>query len=78
MFKNLISQLGLDNKRFSSHSFRRGSATCALECGVPSEIVKLFGDWKSSAYLSYVDNIPTPVIHSCRNICAQKIVSSTL
>jgi hypothetical protein len=31
----------------SSHSVRRGGATWALGCGVPGEVVKLMGDWKS-------------------------------
>ncbi|XP_070174231.1 uncharacterized protein [Littorina saxatilis] len=42
----------------SSHSFRRGSATWALSCGVPVEVIKVMGDWKSSAYLVYLDQIP--------------------
>ncbi|KAK7485543.1 hypothetical protein BaRGS_00023231 [Batillaria attramentaria] len=42
----------------SSHSFRRGGATWALSCGVPGEVIKVMGDWKSSAYLAYVDQIP--------------------
>ncbi|XP_070173454.1 inositol 1,4,5-trisphosphate-gated calcium channel ITPR3-like [Littorina saxatilis] len=37
---------------FSSHSFRRGGAAWALSCGVPGEIVKVMGDWKSNAVFS--------------------------
>ena len=35
-------------------SFRRGGATSAVSCGVPGEIVKAMGDWRSTAYSCYV------------------------
>lgn len=41
---------------FTGHSFRRGGATHALHCGVPTEIIMAQGDWKSTAYLSYLDS----------------------
>jgi hypothetical protein len=47
-----------DRPDISSHSFRRGGATWALSCGVPGEVIKVMGDWKSSAYLVYLDQIP--------------------
>jgi hypothetical protein len=58
---------------FSSHSFRRGGATWSLMCGVPSEVVKLMGDWKSTCYLHYLDQIPDNVIDRYRLLCAQKL-----
>ena len=39
---------------FSSHSFRRGGATFAYLCGVPTEIIKLLGNWRSDCYLRYI------------------------
>ena len=37
-------------------SFRRGgAATWAVSCGVPGEIVKAMGDWRSNAYSGYVN-----------------------
>ncbi len=59
--KKLLLKGGHGNINVSSHSFRRGSATWALSCGVPGEIVKIMGDWKSSAYLAYVDQVPQHV-----------------
>ena len=44
----------VDPGRFSSHSFRRGGATFAFLCGVPAEIIKILGNWKSDAYLQYL------------------------
>ena len=40
---------------FSLHSFRRVGATFAFDCHIPSEIIKLQGDWQSDAYLVYLE-----------------------
>ena len=73
MLKSLVTQCGLDPVHFSSHSFRRGSAVWALQCGVPGEVVKVMGDWKSNVYLNYLDNIPQQVLDRYRNLCSQKL-----
>ncbi|CAC5387140.1 unnamed protein product [Mytilus coruscus] len=52
--KNIIEKIGLDPTRYSSHSFRRGGATWAFQCGVSSELIQLQGDWKSDAYKLYI------------------------
>ena len=51
----VLSKLHLDSALYSPHSFRRGGATFAFACHVPSEIIKLQGDWKSDAYLVYLE-----------------------
>ena len=53
--KQSLKSLGYDSSKYSGHSFRRGGATFALECGVPSEIIQTQGDWKSDAYKKYLD-----------------------
>ena len=58
---------------FSSHSFRRGGATWALSCGVPGEVVKLMGDWASSCYLRYLDQLPLHVLDRYRSLFATKL-----
>ena len=50
-----MSTLQLDPSNFSPHSFRRGGATFAFDCHIPSEIIKLQGDWQSDAYLVYLE-----------------------
>jgi hypothetical protein len=50
-----LSQLGFDCSQYSGHSFRRGGASFALECGVPAELIQAQGDWKSDAYKRYLD-----------------------
>lgn len=55
MLKRYLQALGYDCSNYSGHSFRRGGASFALECGVPSELIQSQGDWKSDAYKSYLD-----------------------
>lgn len=40
---------------YRGHSFRRGAASFAFSCGVPGELIQVFGDWASDAYLQYLD-----------------------
>ena len=60
-------------RTFSSHSFRRGVAAWALSCGILGEIVKLMGDWASTSYLRYLDQIPTSVIERYRLLFARQL-----
>ena len=52
--KHLASLVSLDPKDFSGHSLRRGGATFAFQCGIPAELIKLQGDWRSDAYMLYL------------------------
>ena len=40
---------------YSSHSFRRGGTTFCFLCGVPLPLIKVLGNWKSEAYLLYIE-----------------------
>lgn len=53
--KFFLSDLGYDCSNYSGHSFRRGGASFAFECGIPAELIQAQGDWKSDAYKSYID-----------------------
>ncbi len=46
----------------SGHSFRRGGACWALSQNIPGEVIKIMGDWKSTVYMSYLDQLPQPVL----------------
>ena len=61
MFKGLVKRCGEDPKYYASHSFRRGSACWALQCGIPEVVVQQMGDWKSSCYKMYLDELPVSV-----------------
>ncbi len=52
---SLISLAGASPKGFTGHSFRRGGASCAFAAGVPGELIKKHGQWRSDAYLRYLD-----------------------
>ena len=45
---------------FRGHSFRRGGTSWAFACGIPGELIQVFGDWRSDAYKCYLD-ISLPV-----------------
>ena len=53
--KTCIKAIGLNPKKFSSHSFRRGGATWAFRSNVPADLIKVQGDWASQAYMRYLD-----------------------
>ena len=58
---------------FSSHSFRRGGATWALNCAIPESVIRMMGDWKSQVYLQYLDQLPQNVIDRYRRVFAKQL-----
>ena len=54
IFKKGLRAGGVDEKSFSSHSFRIGAATEAHRCGLGVEVVKQIGRWESRRFRSYV------------------------
>ena len=53
--KECLSLIGLDTSKYSGHSFRRGGATFALQCGLPVDLIKVQGDWRSNACERYLE-----------------------
>ena len=49
-----LTEAGYKATSYSGHSFRRGGASWALQCGLPVELIKLQGDWNSNAYERYL------------------------
>ena len=45
----------LDISRYSHQSFRRGGATFAFKCQVPSVFITAMGDWLSDSYIRYIE-----------------------
>ena len=54
--KRLLHRQGIDFKLYSGHSFRRGGATFAFNCGVAPEFIKMQGDWHSDCYQLYISS----------------------
>lgn len=55
VFRTLVLETGRKAEEYSSHSFRRGGATYAFECGVPDHYIRMLGGWRSDCYKGYVD-----------------------
>ena len=53
--KASLARIGIDHTRYSGHSFRRGGATLAFSSDVAGELIRSHGDWRSAAYLSYLE-----------------------
>jgi len=53
--KAAVRAIGLDSRRFSTHSFRRGGASLAFRAGITGDTIKVLGDWQSEAYQVYLE-----------------------
>ena len=49
-----LDTLGLNSKEYADHSFRIGAAMTAAESGLEDSLIKLLGQWESSAYQTYI------------------------
>ena len=52
--RSILVSLGLPDKDYVGHSFRRGGASYAFQAGIPIELIKILGEWKSDAVLLYL------------------------
>ena len=64
-----LSTLGLDPKNYAGHSFRRGGASFAYLSGVPIEMIKALGDWRSDTVLFYLTMPLSVRLHSANMLC---------
>ncbi len=53
--RETLSREGCDPAGIMPHSWRRGGAQFAFSLGLSSETIRMLGDWRSSAYLRYLD-----------------------
>ena len=59
-----LSTLGLDPRSYAGHSFSPGGASFAYQSGVPIELIKALGDWRSNTILIYLTMPLTVHLHS--------------
>ena len=43
--RSCLRSIGLSPDHYAAHSFRRGGATWALQCGLATDVVRVLGDW---------------------------------
>ena len=71
---SVLQQAGYDCKEYSGHSLRRGGATFALSCGLPTEVIKAQGDWASNAYERYT-NTSLELRAKCAKVLGENVLS---
>ena len=65
----MLPEAGFDPEKYAGHSFRIGAVTTAAACGVPVDVVKTLGRWKSHAYQLYI-RIPDSQLSAISNSLA--------
>ena len=56
VLKRALSQMGLNQDNYDTHSFRRGRATDLKKLGCPVDTIKELGRWRSNAVYKYLRN----------------------
>ena len=54
-----ISYLGLDPKKYQTHSMRVGAASFAAACGFSDSQIRALGRWRSDAFKKYIKELNT-------------------
>ena len=52
--RSCLTKINLDPSQYAGHSFRRGSCSFAFKCGIPPDLIRIHGLWRSQAYQSYL------------------------
>ena len=74
--KSCLSSLGHDTSLYAGHSFRQGGASFAFQTGVPVELIKMLGDWKSDSVLLYL-SVPLNIRLQAVNLPSKHILHTT-
>lgn len=70
-----LSLVGVNDKLYSSHSYRVGGATTAAAAGLADWEIKLMGRWSSDAYLSYIKTPMSVRAGFARRMCSPSPLS---
>lgn len=63
--REILTLLGVKG-HYSGHSFRRGTATSAMEASLTNEEIQLLGRWKSDSYRLYIVTHPARILAASR------------
>ena len=69
-----LSLIGIDPTLHAGHSFHRGGASFAYQSGVPIELIKALGDWRSDTILIYL-TMPLTIRLKTANMLCKSILS---
>ena len=74
--RTCLWHIRINPKLYAGHSFRRGGASFAYEAGLPIDMIKLIGDWKSDAVLLYL-TVPLKMRLHSNNILTEHTLQYT-
>ena len=63
ILKRSLAFVGIQDSRYTSHSFRIGAATSAAMAGIPEHEIQRMGRWQSGVFRRYI-RISTDLIHN--------------
>ena len=70
-----MGSLGYNPSEYAGHSFRRGGTSYPFQAGIPIELIKMMGDWKSDSVLPYL-TVPLSIrLHSI-NLVSNNILTN--
>lgn len=69
IIKSSLDKCNVDSKLFSGHSFRRGGASWAFQCGLPIDTIRQIGDWQSNSYTKYIFESPESLKRAMATLC---------
>ncbi len=72
--RRCLAAAGLEAANITPHSWRRGGAQFAYAVGLNAETIRMLGDWRSSAYLRYLDTHQPQLRHAIT--CMQRHITN--
>ena len=68
--KEVLAKAGIDQDKYSGHSFRIRATTTAASKGLEVSMIKTLGRWRSLAYLQYIQLPRNQLANYSRLLCS--------